>query len=108
MSTWGGKGRMAKKEIGKESITREILRFIALIVYYGFARYLPNFPNFRIGQKVRGFLCRLIFRKCGKNINVERMAYFGLGKDIEIGSNSGIGKRAYITGIGGWRGDNWG
>jgi maltose O-acetyltransferase len=40
----------------------------------------------------------IYFRKSGKNINVERMAYFGTGKNIELGSNSGIGISAQIFG----------
>lgn len=84
----------------KESIFRKIIRYVALVLYYGFARYLPSRP-FSIGRKIRGFLCRWIFRKAGKNINVERLAFFGFGNDIEIGSRSGIGINSYISGIGG-------
>ena len=32
-----------------------------------------------------------IFKKCGKNVNVERYANFGSGRNIEIGDNSGLG-----------------
>lgn len=78
----------------------KISRYLALLLYYGFARYLPNYP-FAFGGRLRGFLCNYIFKKCGTSINVEKWAYFGLGNDIEIGSNSGIGIRANIYGIGG-------
>lgn len=44
----------------------------------------------------RRFLCTRIFKKAGKNINVERMAWFGSGIDIKIGDNSGIGINAHI------------
>lgn len=86
-------------KIEKETTTRKICRFIALAAYYGFGRYFPRFPNHRTGKKMRGSLCHFIFRKSGKNINVERMAYFGTGKNIELGSNSGIGIRAQIWGV---------
>lgn len=82
-----------------ERIEKKIFRNLALVVYYTFARYFPRVPHHIIGKKLRGFLCRFIFRKCGKNINVERMAYFGSGKNIEIGSNSGIGINAQIWGV---------
>jgi len=85
--------------VEKEGTARKICRVIALAAYYGFARYFPRFPNHRIGKKMRGSLCQFIFRKSGKNINVERMAYFGAGKNIELGSNSGIGIRAQIWGV---------
>lgn len=80
-------------------ISGKILWYSSLFLYYGFARYLPNYP-FSIGGRFRGFLCKRIFKKCGNNINIEKWAYFGLGNDIVIGSNSGIGIRVNIYGIG--------
>ena len=49
-----------------------------------------------ISKNIRGACCKLIFKKCGKNINIERRVYFGNGKDIEIGDNSGIGSYSCI------------
>ena len=83
-----------------ESRMRKALRYLCLTAYYGFGRYLPNYP-FMIGRRVRGTLCKGIFRLCGANVNIEKWAFFGLGRDIEIGTNSGIGIRAYIGGIDG-------
>lgn len=77
---------------------RNITRYIALAIYYCLARFLPSYP---FGRRFRGFLCSKIFNKCGKKINVEKMAYFGLGNDIEIGNNSGIGIKSKLYGIGG-------
>lgn len=48
------------------------------------------------GKKVRYFLVKNIFKKCGKNVNVEYGANFGSGREIEIGDNSGIGVNACI------------
>ncbi len=79
----------------------KISQYFALAIYYGLGRYIPDFPNLRFGQKIRANLCNNIFKKCGLNINIERNAYFGLGNTIEIGNNSGIGKNAYISNIGG-------
>ncbi len=75
------------------------MRIIALILYYSIGRYLPNLPYFPLGRSVRGILCKNIFVKCGDNINVERMAFFGTGKALEIGSNSGIGPRASLMNV---------
>jgi maltose O-acetyltransferase len=72
-----------------------------LLVYYCFARYIPNLSHVRVGEKCRRFCCKRIFKKCGSNVNIETNAYFGLGNSITIGDNSGIGKRAYIANIGG-------
>lgn len=36
-------------------------------------------------------MVKRIFKKCGKNVNVEHGVNFGWGINIEIGNNSGIG-----------------
>lgn len=73
-------------------------RFIFLALYYGFAYWLPNsFSVMGGGKKIRAFCCRRIFKKCGKNINIERKAKFGSGRDIVIGDNSGIGIECTIA-----------
>jgi maltose O-acetyltransferase len=77
-----------------------ISQIIALTLYYGLAQFLPSYP-FLMGKKFRGFLGNIMFKNCGKNIDVEKRAYFGLGYDLEIGLNSGIGIAAKIYGIGG-------
>ena len=79
---------------------RKAIRYLSLVGYYGIARFLPNRP-IMIGKRARAALCRRIFRKAGKDINVERLAYFGLGREIEIGNGSGIGLRTAIWGIDG-------
>ena len=69
-----------------------IMKTICLMLYYGFARYMPG----KIGKWLRYQLCRRIFKKCGKNVNIERMAYFGRGSGIEVGDNSGLGVNCCI------------
>lgn len=76
----------------------QILSFLG---YYCFARFVPNILSFRCGQKTRAFFCSSLFKKTGRNINVETGAFFGTGEGISIGDNSGIGKNAYISNIGG-------
>lgn len=74
-------------------------RKVCLIFYYGFARYLPvsySFFGGSISKKIRYVLCKNIFKKCGLNVNVERLAFFGNGSSVEIGNNSGIGINAHI------------
>lgn len=76
-----------------------MLRTIWLILYYGVLIYLPS-SNSRICGKLckslRGGACRFIFKKCGRNINGERGARFGSGRNIEIGDNSGLGINADV------------
>ena len=71
-----------------------MLKKIYLILYYGFAKYLPKSTMLFIGkfaQKIRRFLCGKIFAKCGKYLVVENGVYFGNGKDIEVGDYVGFG-----------------
>lgn len=66
-----------------------------LLLYYGFARLLPKSTTPVLGKPAkcfRRFLCSHIFSKAGEKLNVEQGAYFGNGKDIEVGDEVGIGK----------------
>jgi maltose O-acetyltransferase len=70
------------------------MKTLYLLLYYGFAKYLPKSTVPVIGKlskKIRQILCCNIFKKCGKGLNVENKVYFGNGKDIEIGENAGLG-----------------
>lgn len=71
-----------------------------LILYYGFARHLP--VSFTImgkllfAKKIRYTCCKHIFKSIGKDVNIEKGAWFGNGREIEIGNRSGIGVNAHI------------
>lgn len=80
---------------------KQIITLIGLMLYYGFAQWLPE-KNCKIkpigifSKWIRASLCKIIFKKVGKNINVQRRVYFGLGTNIEIGDDSGIGANSHI------------
>ena len=77
--------------------TIRLSQVLCLALYYGFARYLPKSHTFfNLGGVARYQLCRHIFKKCGKHVNIERKAFFASGIDIEIGDYSGIGINAHI------------
>ena len=82
-----------------------LVRFTALAFYYGLARHLPRSSRplgiGRLSRRTREALCRRIFDKCGKDINVEHGATFGDGSGITIGSCSGIGINAIVNPLGG-------
>ena len=81
---------------------KKIARFMATVLYFGFARYLPvsyNPLGLGLTKPFRAMLCRFMFQKCGKNVNVERGAWFGY--NIEIGDNSGIGINSELNTPGG-------
>jgi len=79
---------------------KTIIRYICTALYYLIARHLPasDMP-YSLGSKaIRAFLCRRIFKYTGRNVNIEHGAYFGSGKDIEIGDNSGLGFNCRVYG----------
>lgn len=70
------------------------MRYIYLLLYYGFAKHLPKstHPLFgKLSKYVRRVLCKRIFASCGKKLVVENNAYFGNGKDFYLGDASGLG-----------------
>lgn len=78
----------------------QILRYLSLVVYYAFARYLPDSYTPLIGKicnKIRIALCRNIFKRCGKVSTINRMAFFGNESEVEIGDLSGIGAHCHLT-----------
>jgi maltose O-acetyltransferase len=42
-------------------------------------------------RPLRRWITKALFKRAGRNINIEKGAYFGDGSQIEIGDNSGIG-----------------
>lgn len=76
----------------------KLKQLVCLVLYYGFAQYLPKSNTYGNvgGGVIRYALCKHIFKKCGKHVNIERKAFFASGIDIEIGDYSGIGINAHI------------
>jgi len=71
------------------------MRRIYLLLYYGFARFLPKSTTPLLGKfakVLRYFLCKRIFLKAGEKLNVEQGAYFGNGREIEVGYEVGFGR----------------
>lgn len=78
---------------------RAMIRKCCLILYYGFATYLPDSYAPVVGKisnKIRVFLVKRIFKKCGKISTINRNAYFGNGAEIEMGDYSGIGANCVL------------
>jgi maltose O-acetyltransferase len=75
-----------------------VMLFQAL--YYIAARHLP--PSYsssllgRLSKACRAMVCKQIFRSAGRNVNVEHGAYFGSGRFVEIGDNSGLGVDCHV------------
>lgn len=76
-----------------------VKKIFCLCLYYGFATYLPNSYSSYIGKycnAIRVFLCKRIFKKCGKIRTINRKVSFGSGRNIEMGDESGIGANTQI------------
>jgi maltose O-acetyltransferase len=73
-----------------------VSRLLRLLLYYGFARYLPDSDAFPIFGRIRGGICRPIFRLAGVGIHIKQGAYFGKGDGIEIGDHSDLGLRCHV------------
>lgn len=70
-----------------------VIQLLCLALYYGCGQFVPGR---RFGRWVRYRLCRHIFRRCGKDVHIERRAHFGSGRQLEIGDRSGLGIRCDI------------
>lgn len=78
----------------------KIKKWICLVVYYGFAKYLPASTS-RITywtRRIRLIICKSLFDECGENVNIEKNAYFSNGRGISIGSGSGLGVNCFVHG----------
>lgn len=69
------------------------IRAVVYTLYYCFAYWLPESTFPLIGEvcrKIRGGLCKCLFKNHGRWINVDRRVYFGWN-DVSLGENSGLG-----------------
>lgn len=91
---------MAEKRDFSIPFFQKVSYLFALVAYYGFARHLPQYlPSEKFNKRIRGIICRRLFKFCGENVNIKRGAFFGTGTNIYIGDNSDLGLKAYIAGI---------
>ena len=68
------------------------------LLYELIGKHLPASTSFfKIGQKSFRRMCgKLILKKCGKKVNIEKGAIFS--SSCELGDYSGIGINAYVSG----------
>lgn len=75
------------------------MRLFWLLLYYGVARYMPDSfsrPFGKVSNALRVACCRRLFKACGAEVNIGRMAYFGKGAGVEIGDRSNIGAYCHV------------
>ena len=77
----------------------KLYQIIALLIYYGFSRWLPNNNFPLIGSfcgKIRAYNCRYIFKKMSPKAHIWRKAYFASGINVEIGNGSSLGVNCVV------------
>jgi maltose O-acetyltransferase len=92
-----------KEIVVKEGFMRRSSKWMAVLslaFYYIFAQHLPPSYLFkffgRFSKSCRAFACRHIFLSIGRNVNIEHGAYFGSGRQVEIGDFSSIGVNCQV------------
>lgn len=82
-----------------KGVSFSVKKIVCLMLYYGFATYLPDsYSNIfgKISNKLRVALCKQIFKRAGRIRTINRMVSFGSGRNIEIGDESGIGANTQL------------
>ncbi|MBO5025211.1 MAG: acyltransferase [Bacteroidaceae bacterium] len=75
------------------------MRILYLILYYGFAQYLPDSYSKPLGQVsnwIRCFLVKKIAKKVGLIDTINRRVYFGNGEKLELGDHCTLGANVSI------------
>ncbi|MBQ7947866.1 MAG: hypothetical protein IJ277_06850 [Bacteroidaceae bacterium] len=91
-------GIHSKQDIYRKRHYKHIY-WLSILVYYGFAQYLPNFDSRFFGKlsnRIRVMCVKNIFDYVGNGVNIGRRAKFGNGKNIWIGSRSNIGAHCQV------------
>lgn len=75
------------------------MKKIYLVLYYGFARFLPKSTTPVVGKlslAIRRAICSKIFYQCGEKLVVENGVYFGNGSKLRIGNEVGLSSNIRI------------
>lgn len=77
------------------------MKKIFLILYYGFAYFLPMqpLPAYQFGYYIRFKLAKKLLRNCGNGVIVKNRCYFGNGKRLTVGDRSQLGQGARLSGV---------
>lgn len=90
------------KDSGVNVLKRQkvgLARSFWICLYYFFASKLPGspLPLSGLGQKMRIFCAKRIFKKFGKDAKVNAGVYFGSGINVELGDYSSLNQGAWIS-----------
>ncbi len=73
------------------------MRALALLLYYGLTSRVRTADHPKsLGARLNRLVVPVIFRSCGKEVNVRPNVYFGRGSHISIGNRSMIGADSIV------------
>ncbi len=77
------------------------MKQIALILYYGFAYFLPMqpIPTYQMGYYIRRKLAENLLNSCGHDVVVKNRCYFGNGERLTVGDRSQLGQGSRLNGV---------
>ena len=73
---------------------------VAASLYWWLGHRLPwsPRPGGRLAMRIRGALARRMLDECGRDVNIEKGAWFGSGKGVRVGDRSAIGLDCLVIG----------
>jgi maltose O-acetyltransferase len=75
----------------------QIKRYLALLLYYGFAQWLPSRgPIGELSTRLRQELCKAFVAEAGAHFNIGTRVHLGTGRNVRIGDRSGLGSRSRV------------
>jgi len=95
----GAESQFSTATAKEEEMPGNLVRTVCRFLYFSFAIHLPN-RMFK-GNAVRLFLCKGIFKSCGKRVEIRPGASFTNGHVIEVGDNSELGTDCNLMCVGG-------
>ncbi|UCC23171.1 MAG: acyltransferase [Planctomycetota bacterium] len=85
-------------EKGKSKTTVRIIKYF----WFCFFMWITScMPDLNLCNRLRGFLVKLAFKKCGRNFQIARGVRIGFTSNIEIGDNVFIANYCWLQGKGG-------
>jgi maltose O-acetyltransferase len=80
---------------------RRLRQKASLLGYYAVGIRLPdsNFPLGGLWRAIRAWLCRGFFASAGHGINIEPGVFVADGRNVSIGSGSGLGTGSRVYGV---------
>ena len=77
----------------------KIKKGIGYLIYVFLGSWLPHYQlgySWPISKKIKQVVGKLMFEKCGKNVDIGR--HISFSSKVSLGDNSSIGDNAYING----------